>query len=88
MTQFNRFSIQILGTVDAISTEDLLKQINTALGSIPKFNVKAVSQDKWVDGYTGEDRLFDEEGKEIIKQSPIIEVPETTEEVDLVVTKA
>lgn len=86
MTTFNRFSIQILGTVDSTSTETLLNQLNTALGTIPKFNIKAVSHDKWADGFTGEDRLFDEEGKEILKQPSTPEIPESTEEVDVVVT--
>lgn len=76
MANYNRFSVQILGTVDATSTEDLLKAINEALGGIPKFKIKAVSHDKWVDGYTGDDRFFGEDGKEIV-ETPIVE---TTEE--------
>lgn len=81
MNKYNRFSIQILGTVDANSTEDLLKAINEALGGIPKFKIKAVSHDKWVDGYTGEERFFGEDGKEIVQTTVVedaeIEVEET-----------
>ena len=77
MANYNRFSVQILGTVDATSTEDLLKAINEALGGIPKFKIKAVSHDKWVDGYTGDDRIFGEDGKEIVEE-PVVE--ETTQE--------
>ena len=80
MSQYNRFSVQILGTVDATSTEDLLKAINEALGGIAKFNVKAVSHDKWTDGFTGKDRLFDEDGNEIVETTT---VEETTEEVEV-----
>lgn len=69
MKKYNRFSVQILGTVDATSTEDLLKAINLALGGVEKFNVKAVSHDKWVDGFTGKDRVFDEDGNEIVETS-------------------
>jgi hypothetical protein len=75
MTQYNRFSVQILGTVDATSTEELLKAINSALGSIAKFNVKAVSHDKWTDGYTGKDRFFDEDGKEVVETPEVPVVP-------------
>lgn len=75
MANYNRFSVQILGTVDATSTEDLLKAINEALGGIPKFKIKAVSHDKWVDGYTGDDRIFGEDGKEIVEE-PVVEEPE------------
>lgn len=64
--EYNRFSVQIMGTVDATSTEELLASINSALGGISKFNIKAVSHDKWVDGYSGKDRLFDENGNEIV----------------------
>ena len=89
MTQFNRFSIQILGTVDATSTEELLSNINSALSGVPKFNIKAVSHDKWTDGYTGADRLFDENGKEIIEQPQTPDLPlEHSEEVEVVVTSA
>ena len=81
MANYNRFSIQILGTVDATSTEDLLKAINEALGSIPKFKIKAVSHDKWVDGYSGEERFFGDDGKEIVQMHVVeeteIEVTET-----------
>lgn len=83
MTTYNRFSIQILGTVDATSTEDLLARINAALGAIPKFKIKAVSHDKWVDGYTGEDRIFGDDGKEIqetVEETvDVVVEPETTE---------
>lgn len=83
MTTYNRFSVQILGTVDATSTEDLLMRINAALGSIPKFKIKAVSHDKWVDGYTGDDRIFGDDGKEIVEQPEVVEEvverPSTTE---------
>lgn len=80
MSIYNRFSIQILGTVDATSTEDLLKNINTALGAVPKFKIKAVSHDKWVDGFSGDDRLFGEDGKEIVEQpEPSPEVSTTSE---------
>ena len=81
MAKYNRFSIQILGTVDATSTEDLLKAINEALGGIPKFKIKAVSHDKCVDGYTGDDRFFSEEGKEIV-QTPVVEENEIEVEVE------
>ena len=77
MANYNRFSVQILGTVDATSSEDLLKAINLALSSIEKFNVKAVSHDKWADGFTGKDRVFDEEGNEIVEASKeVIAQPE------------
>lgn len=84
MTQYNRFSVQILGTVDSTSTEELLKAINSALGSIAKFNVKAVSHDKWTDGYTGKDRFFGEDGKEIV-EAPVVEttIGEDEDEVDI-----
>ena len=72
MENFKRFSVQILGTVDAKSTEELLSQINSALGSIPKFNIKAVSHDKWTDGFTGKDRQFDVDGNEIVVQPTTI----------------
>lgn len=88
MQKFNRFSIQILGTVDATSTEELLAHINGALAGVPKFNIKAVSHDKWTDGYTGADRLFDEDGKEIIEQPQTGAQPDSSEEVEVVVTSA
>ncbi len=87
MQKFNRFSIQILGTVDATSTEELLAHINSALAGVPKFNIKAVSHDKWTDGYTGADRLFDEDGKEIVEQTTVTQ-PDSSEEVEVVVTSA
>lgn len=76
------FSVQILGTVDATSTEELLKAINTALGSIAKFKIKAVSHDKWVDGYTGDDRFFGEDGKEIVETATPEQIPTETEVVE------
>lgn len=85
MANYNRFSVQILGTVDATSPEDLLKAINLALGSIEKFNVKAVSHDKWADGFTGKDRVFDEEGNEIVETSEaVIAKPEENVEAVLI----
>lgn len=75
MATYNRFSVQILGTVDATSSEELLTNINSALGSIPKFRIKAVSHDKWTDGFTGEDRLFDDDGKEIVETNIVEDTP-------------
>lgn len=84
MTEYNRFSIQILGTVDATSTEELLKQINTALGGIPKFKIKAVSHDKQVDGFTGDDRVFGEDGKELARQSSNDNAQANNSEIEIV----
>lgn len=63
--KYSRFTVHVHATVDARSTEELLANINKALREIPKFNIKAVSHDKWADGFTGRDRVFDENGREI-----------------------
>lgn len=80
---YNRFSVQILATVDARSTEELLSDINKALGQIPKFNIKAVSHDKWADGYTGRDRVFDENGDELSKQAEAVATETMASEIEV-----
>lgn len=71
--KFNRFNIQIFGSVDSNSTEEMLKKINEALGTIPNFKVKTVTHDMWINGYTGEARFFDENGKEVFDSLEPIE---------------
>lgn len=74
MEEFKRFSVQILGTVDAKDAVELHQAINTALGGVDRFKVKAVSLDEWTDGL-GETRLFDESGDEIFDESEQPEQP-------------
>ena len=69
MTEFNRYSVQIIGTVDGLDSVDLHQQIKAALLNVGKFKVKAVSLDEWVEGYSGKTRKFDENGDEIVEQS-------------------
>lgn len=71
----NRFTVQILATVDAEDMVVLHQTIKTALASIPKMNLKAINLDKWTDGYTGKDRMFLEDGSEYREPEPEIEVP-------------
>lgn len=66
MADYKRFTIHILGTADSVDSLTLHSDIETALNSIDKCRVKAVNLDMWVDGFTGEPRVFDENGKEII----------------------
>ena len=65
MTTYNRYSVQILAIADEADSSGLQKKITDALSPISKFHVKTVSLDKWVNGLTGEERTFDENGKEI-----------------------
>lgn len=67
--EYKRFTIQILGTADSVDALTLHAAIETALNGIDKCRVKAVNLDMWVDGFTGEPRVFDEKGKEILKAS-------------------
>lgn len=64
MTTYNRYSVQILAIADEADSSGLQKKITDALSPILKFYVKTVSLDKWVNGLTGEERTFDENGKE------------------------
>ncbi len=64
MTTYNRYSVQILAIADEADSSSLQKKITDALSPILKFHVKTVSLDKWVNGLTGEERTFDENGKE------------------------
>ncbi len=64
MTTYNRYSVQILAIADEADSSSLQKKITDALPPILKFHVKTVSLDKWVNGLTGEERTFDENGKE------------------------
>lgn len=77
MTEYKRFTIQILGTAYSVDSLALHSAIETALNGIDKCRVKAVNLDMWVDGFTGEPRVFDEKGKEILKASEEV-VEETT----------
>lgn len=81
MEEFKRFSVQILGTVDAKDAVELHQAINTALGGVDRFKVKAVSLDEWTDGL-GETRLFDEHGDEIIEEPETPEPPADPEPTD------
>lgn len=86
MEEFKRFSVQILGTVDAKDAVELHQAINNALGGVDRFKVKAVSLDEWTDGL-GETRLFDEKGDEIFDEpeqpeQPIPE-PEPTDDQEI-----
>lgn len=65
MTEYKRFTIQILGTADSEDSLTLHAAIEQALNGIDKCRVKAVNLDMWVDGFTGEPRKFDDNGKEI-----------------------
>ena len=67
-TQYKRFTIQILGTADAVDGLTLHKNIEDALNSIDKCRVKAVNLDMWCNGYTGEPRYFAEDGSEVTDQ--------------------
>ena len=80
MDEFKRFSVQVLGTVDAKDAVELHQAINAALGGIDKFKVKAVSLDEWTDGL-GETRKFDAEGKEILPESETVTPDEPNPEV-------
>ena len=77
MTEYKRFTIQILGTADSVDALTLHSDIETALNGIDKCRVKAVNLDMWVDGFTGEPRVFDERGKEILKASEEVAVEDT-----------
>lgn len=76
MTEFNRYSVQIIGTVDGLDSVELHQQIKSALLGVGKFKVKTISLDEWVEGYSGKTRKFDENGNEIVEQ-PVVEEPET-----------
>lgn len=65
MTEYKRFTIQILGTADAVDSLTLHADIEKVLNGIAKCRVKAVNLDMWVDGFNGEPRRFDENGTEI-----------------------
>jgi hypothetical protein len=73
--EYNRYSVQVLGTVDAVDPVELHQAIKAALVGITKFKVKMIGLDEWVDGL-GETRHFDEEGKEILPEPEIAPVPE------------
>ena len=81
MEEFKRFSVQILGTVDAKDAVELHQAINTALSGVDRFKVKAVSLDEWTDGL-GETRLFDEHGDEIIDEPEQSQPPAEPEPTD------
>jgi hypothetical protein len=83
MYEFNRFSVQVIGTVDDIDSVELHQQIKTALLGVDKFKVKAISLDEWVDGYSGKTRKFDENGDEIVEQPPAQYQEETIEEIEV-----
>ena len=78
MTEYKRFTIQVLGTADSVDALTLHADIEKALNGIAKCRVKAVNLDMWVDGYLGEPRKFDENGDEIPKIQAVKEetVPE------------
>ena len=65
MTEYKRFTIQILGTADSADALTLHAAIEQALNGIDKCRVKAVNLDMWVDGYMGVPRRFDDNGNEI-----------------------
>ena len=65
--EYSRFSVQILGTVDAMDTIELHQSIKSALQNVAKFKVKMIGLDEWVDGL-GETRRFDKNGVEILPQ--------------------
>lgn len=75
MTEYKRFTIQVLGTADSVDALTLHADIEKALNGIAKCRVKAVNLDMWVDGYLGEPRKFDENGDEIPKTQTIVEEP-------------
>lgn len=81
MTEYKRFTIQILGTADSVDALTLHSDIETSLNGIDKCRVKAVNLDMWVDGFTGEPRVFDEKGKEIVTASEEVveDTPVSTE---------
>lgn len=80
--EYNRYSVQVLGTVDAVDPVELHQAIKAALVGITKFKVKMIGLDEWVDGL-GETRHFDEEGKEILPIPVIEEVQPEPEEIDV-----
>ena len=82
--EYNRYSVQVLGTVDAQDAVALHQAIKAALLGINKFKVKMIGLDEWVDGL-GVTRIFNEEGKEVIPEPEVIQEPETTIEVTEVV---
>lgn len=90
MTTYNRFTIQILGTVDAVDSLTLHSELVEALKNVQKMTIKAVNLDMWADGYTGKTREFDENGNELSGGTE--RVAETTEQetekVDIVVDEA
>ena len=73
--EYNRYSVQVLGTVDAVDPVELHQSIKASLTGIAKFKVKMIGLDEWVDGL-GETRHFDEEGKEILPEPEVVPVPE------------
>lgn len=81
MENYKRFSVQILGTVDAQDAVVLHQAINTALGGVDRFKVKAVSLDEWTDG-NGQTRLFDSDGKEVVEEFEQPQDPITEESVE------
>lgn len=87
MTQYNRFSVQIVGTVDGDDPVIVHQQLKDVLGNIVKFRIKAVNVDQWIDGYTGKIRVFDENGDEIIDRKIVTtdqQIEPTVEDVEVI----
>lgn len=63
---YNRYTVQVLCTVDSADSSVSQKQIKEALNALPKTRVKQISFDEWVNGMDGSERRFDENGKEIL----------------------
>ena len=79
--EYNRYSVQVLGTVDAVDPVELHQAIKAALVGITKFKVKMIGLDEWVDGL-GETRHFDEEGKGILNESDVITTEYSEDEIE------
>lgn len=83
MTTYKRYSVQILGTVDAQDAVILHQAINSTLSGVERFKVKAVSLDEWTDG-NGQTREFDEKGKEVVEVVETQNELDTSEEIEVV----
>lgn len=78
MTTYNRYTVSVLATVDSADSGETQRLIKEALNALPKVRVKTISFDLWVNGMTGEDRVFDEDGKEIFSNATVTAEASTT----------
>jgi hypothetical protein len=65
-----KFTVQILGTVNYESYYKLQMKIMEVLATFPSFKQQAVNITTWVDG-RGEPREYTSDGLEIISEEPV-----------------